>query len=226
MVEDFLEAYRHGAFPMAEPARTAGGRARMNRRIDWFIPDPRAIIPIDVPINGAGGFHIPRSLGRRLRNNPFQMRSDTAFEHVIRACAQPGPGREDSWLNERLIHAYTLLHRAGHVHSIEAWRTDLPGSPKLVGGVYGVALGSAFCAESMFCRPERGGTDASKVALAFLVRHLQRCGFTLLDAQIANQHTTRFGVVNIPNSVYQKRLRAACAERRDWCSLDPHWREV
>lgn len=219
VIEDFLGAYRHGAFPMAEPSVCLRGRPRRQRRIDWYIPDPRAIIPIDVPIDAPGGFHISRSLARRLRNNPFTMTTDAAFEPVIRACAEAAPGREDTWLDERLISAYTLLHRAGHVHSIEAW---LPGGT-LVGGVYGLVLGSAFCAESMFCRPELGGTDASKVCLAFLVRHLQQQGFELLDAQIANRHTARFGVVEIADREYQARLRHAVERRREWGEFNPSW---
>lgn len=224
VIDGFLTAYRHGAFPMAEPSVSLRGRPRRNRRIDWYIPDPRAIIAIDRPINAPGGFHIPRSLARRLRNNPFIMTSNRAFEQVMRACAAPGPGREDTWLDERLIRAYTLMHRAGFVHSIEAW---LPGEhrqpPSLVGGIYGVALGGVFCAESMFCRPQSGGTDASKVCLAFLVRHLRARSFELLDVQIVNQHTARFGVVEVPNSVYQQRLQGALDLSRIWGDLDPVW---
>ncbi|MFN7020432.1 MAG: leucyl/phenylalanyl-tRNA--protein transferase [Phycisphaerales bacterium] len=224
VIDGFLAAYRHGAFPMAEPSVSLRGLPRRHRRIDWYIPDPRAIIAIDRPINAPGGFHIPRSLARRLRNNPFVMTSDRAFGEVIRACAAPAPGREDSWLDDRLIHAYTLLHRAGHVHSIEAWLPSDSGQPSpLVGGIYGVALGGVFCAESMFCRPESGGTDASKVCLAFLVRHLRTRAYQLLDVQIANQHTARFGVVEVTNSEYQSLLRRAIDLPCNWGCLDPFW---
>ncbi len=231
VVEFFLEAYRHGAFPMAEPARAggAGSRARANR-IDWFIPDPRAVIELHAPsdlsgrsrsAHDLGGFHIPRSLLKTLRFRPFDVTTDRAFERVIRSCAEPVPGREETWLDERLIRAYIALHEHGHAHSIEAWtRPAAAGeAPQLAGGVYGVAIGSTFSAESMFCRPDRGGTNASKVALAHLVRHLRVCGFTLLDVQLRNHHTDQFGVVEISGSDYQTRLRAGLACRRTWREL-------
>lgn len=221
-VEFFLEAYRQGAFPMAEPARPArDGRRARAARIDWFIPDPRAVIELDAPARSPGdigGFHIPRSLHRRLRRRPFDITSDRAFERVIRACAEPGPGREETWLDERLIHAYIALHTHGHAHSVEAWTRpfDASESPELVGGVYGVAIGSTFAAESMFCRPDRGGTDASKVALAHLVRHLKTCGFVLLDVQLRNHHTDQFGVVEIPGADYRSRLQAGLDRACNW----------
>lgn len=229
IVETFLFAYRQGAFPMAEPSRTARGHARARRRIDWFIPDPRAIIRIDRPINAQGGFHLSRSLRRTLRRGRFVLTADRAFSEVINACAAPTvrSGRDDTWLDQRLIDAYIALHRAGHAHSVEAWLPtgESPETPPvLVGGIYGVAIGSVFCAESMFCRPELGGTDASKVCLAFLVRHLQKQAFTLLDVQIANRHTERFGVVEIAAADYLKLLAAAGDDLRSWGTLQPDWR--
>lgn len=225
VVAFFLEAYRHGAFPMAEPRRPvrAGQRPRPPR-IDWFIPDPRAVIELHAPPRSSqdlGGFHISRSLHRRLRRRPFEITSDRAFEPVIRACAEPGPGREQTWLDERLIRAYVALHEHGHAHSIEVWKRPTEGDAvaELVGGVYGVALGSTFSAESMFCRPERGGTDASKVALAHLVRHLRTCGFSLLDVQLRNHHTDQFGVVEIPAERYLARLQTGLGQVCDWRSV-------
>jgi leucyl/phenylalanyl-tRNA--protein transferase len=233
IVEFFLEAYRHGAFPMAEPAPLATATAtsrRRARRIDWFIPDPRAIVDLLAPPRAPqdlGGFHLPRSLARRLRAQPFVMTSDTAFEQVIRACAEPAPGREDTWLDDRLIHAYTRLHLHGIAHSVEAWLPPAPGdpvpTPVLVGGVYGVALGSTFSAESMFCRPNRGGTNASKFALAFLVRHLRQQGFTLLDVQLRNHHTDQFGVSEVPAREYLERLTAGLDRQLAWNALDVRW---
>lgn len=226
-VEFFLEAYRQGAFPMAEPSRPArAGRRASAPSIDWYIPDPRAIIELNTgprppEPHDLGGFHISRSLARRLRSGRFTITTDRAFEQVIRACAEPARGRDDTWLDERLIRAYTALHRAGHAHSIEVWlpAASPDASPALVGGVYGVALGAAFCAESMFCRPRMGGTDASKVALAHLVRHLRLRGFVLLDVQIRNHHTDQFGVVEIPAAVYLDRLHVAMARPVSWGEL-------
>jgi leucyl/phenylalanyl-tRNA--protein transferase len=225
-IEDFfLEAYRHGAFPMAEPARPTGPRGRP-RRIDWFIPDPRAIIDLHASPRAKqdlGGFHIPRSLARLLRSHDFQVSSDTAFEQVIRACAEPTAGREDSWLDERLIRAYTLLHTRGHAHSVEIWRSAPRHPPTLVGGVYGVALGAVFCAESMFCRPALGGTNASKVALAYLVRHLRQQGFVLMDVQLRNHHTDQFGVATVPSREYLQRIFASSKQEIAWGSLNVRW---
>lgn len=152
------------------------------------------------------------------------MTSDTSFEQVIRACAQPTALRPESWIDERLIRAYTTLHQAGHAHSVEAWTRVAEGSDSaLVGAVYGVAVGAVFCAESMFCRPEIGGTDASKVALAYLVRHLRTCGFELMDVQLRNHHTDQFGVVEIADAEYQARLAAAADREVRWRELDPGW---
>lgn len=236
VVAFFLNAYRHGAFPMAEPERPRIGARRRGparpRRIDWYVPDPRAIIELHAPPRAPqdlGGFHIPRSLARLLRRGPFIVTSDRAFEPVIRACAEPVPefDRADSWLDEHLIEAYIALHRAGHAHSVEVWRpdpaagTDAPGV--LVGGVYGVAIGAAFCAESMFCRPALGGSGASKVALAYLVRHLRDRGYDLLDVQLRNHHTDQFGVVEIPASSYLERLGTAVNKNVEFRNIDPRW---
>lgn len=232
LVAFFLNAYRHGAFPMAEPQRPrVGARGRgasQPRRIDWYVPDPRAIIELYAPPRSPqdlGGFHIPRSLARRLRNHPFTITSDQAFEVVIKACAEPAPalGRDDSWLDDRLINAYVALHRAGHAHSVEVWRAGPDGQPALVGGVYGVSVGAAFCAESMFCRPDLGGTDASKIALTYLVRHLRERGYELLDVQIRNHHTDQFGVVDVAASSYMDRLKVACVRNLDFGTVNPHW---
>jgi leucyl/phenylalanyl-tRNA--protein transferase len=128
------------------------------------------------------------------------VRCDTAFAHVIRACAEVTPVRSDTWINEEIIAAYTALHEIGHAHSVECW---LGG--ELVGGLYGVALGGTFCGESMFSRY----TDASKVALVHLVARLRHGGFTLLDVQFATDHLRRFGVTEIPARQYLRRLNEA-----------------
>lgn len=174
-------AYRHAIFPMAD---------QDTGEILWFRPDPRAVIPLDA-------FHISRSLARTIRKGIFEVRINTNFEGVMRGCADR---REGSWIAEEFIRVYGALHRQGKAHSVEAWREG-----KLVGGAYGVALGAAFMAESMF-HYER---DASKVALAALVaRLLERC-FTLLDVQYVTPHLARFGAREIPHAAYERLLQRA-----------------
>ena len=181
-----LRAYAQGIFPMADP-RTG--------RIDYYSPDPRAVLPLD-------DFHVPKSLARVAKSGVFELRSDTAFERVIRACAEPRPDRRETWLDERLIEPYLELHRAGFAHSVEAWRDG-----ELVGGLYGVHLGGAFFGESMFSRPERGGRDSSKLCLVELVERLRAGGFRLLDTQFKTAHLARFGCVEISRKSYLARLR-------------------
>jgi leucyl/phenylalanyl-tRNA---protein transferase len=193
--ELLLRAYARGIFPMADPR--AG-------TIDWYSPDPRAVIPLDA-------FHVPRSVARVAKSARFEMRSDSEFESVIRACSESRPGRNETWLDERLIRAYLELHRSGFVHSVEAWREG-----KLVGGLYGVHLGAAFFGESMFSRPELGGRDASKVCLLWLVERLRAGRFRLLDTQFKTPHLARFGCVEISRAEYLERLEAALEHRGRW----------
>jgi len=176
-------AYRHGIFPMAD---------ERSGEVLWFRPDPRAVIPLD-------GFHVSRSLARTLRRARFEVRVDTAFETVMRGCADRPEG---SWISERFVEVYGALHRAGKAHSVEAWRDR-----RLVGGVYGLALGGAFMAESMFHRE----TDASKVALAALVGRLSERGFTVLDVQYMTPHLESLGAVEITRREYERRLERALA---------------
>jgi leucyl/phenylalanyl-tRNA--protein transferase len=176
-------AYRHGIFPMAD---------ERSCEVLWFRPDPRAVIPLD-------GFHVSRSLARTLRRGRFEVRVDTAFETVMRGCADRPEG---SWISERFVEVYGALHRAGKAHSVEAWRDR-----RLVGGVYGLALGGAFMAESMFHRE----TDASKVALAALVGRLSERGFTVLDVQYMTPHLESLGAVEITRREYERRLERALA---------------
>ena len=163
----------------------------------WFQPDPRGIIPLDE-------FRIPSSLGRRVRSGRFRITIDHCFERVMRECSVPRSAENGTWMTEELLAAYCDLHRRGAAHSIEAWRDD-----RLVGGVYGVHLGSAFFGESMFSRPEIGGTDASKVCLVHLVDRLRTHGFTLLDTQYVNEHLRQFGCREIPGSLYAHLLDSA-----------------
>jgi leucyl/phenylalanyl-tRNA--protein transferase len=186
-------AYQHGMFPMAEP-RTG--------RIGWYSPDPRGIIPLDA-------FHVPHSLRRTVRRQPFRITTDRAFERVIRACAQPRPDHGQTWINETIVSGYLALHESGLAHSVEVWMSG-PGAAgrtaeRLAGGLYGVALRGAFFGESMFSR----ATDASKVCLVHLVEHLRGRGFALLDAQFTTAHLARFGAIDVPRAEYLRRLRLA-----------------
>ena len=193
--ELLLRAYARGIFPMADP-RTG--------RIAYYSPDPRAVFPLD-------GLHVPRSLARVVRSGTFELRSDAAFAEVIARCAEPRPGRRETWLSDRLIGAYLDLHRRGFAHSVEAWRDG-----RLVGGLYGVHTGAAFFGESMFSRPELGGTDASKVCLVALVEWLRAGSFRLLDTQFSTPHLERFGCVEIARDDYLELLENALVGRGRW----------
>jgi leucyl/phenylalanyl-tRNA--protein transferase len=177
-----LTAYADGWFPMA----IAPGEIR------WYSPDPRGIIPLET-------FHVPSRLARTLRRDPFEIRIDTAFEAVIRACA----AREDedgNWIDAEIIESYTALHARGFAHSVEAWRAG-----RLVGGLYGVSLGGAFFGESMFHHV----TDASKAALVALVARLRARGFALLDTQWVTEHLRQFGAIEVPRRRYLRLLDRA-----------------
>lgn len=182
-----LRAYAAGLFPMAE-----SGDSDIIR---WVEPKRRGIMPLEA-------FHVPRSLRKTLRRAPFEITADRAFVDVMRGCAAPAPGREETWINEEIVALYAELHARGHAHSIEAWRDG-----ELVGGLYGVSLGAAFFGESMFSR----ATDASKVALVHLVARLRAGGYVLLDAQFLTQHLARFGAVEIPRTRYMRLLADALA---------------
>jgi leucyl/phenylalanyl-tRNA--protein transferase len=193
--ELLLAAYARGIFPMADPD---------SGRIEWYSPDPRAVFPLD-------RFHVPKSVARAVRSGRFELATDTAFEAVMRECAAPGPGRERTWIDERLVEAYVGLHRLGAAHSVEAWRDG-----RLVGGLYGVHLGGAFFGESMFSRAESGGTDASKVCLVRLVEILRAHAFRLLDTQFWTPHLARFGCTRIRRAHYLELLAEALEVRADW----------
>jgi leucyl/phenylalanyl-tRNA---protein transferase len=192
-----LTAYSRGIFPMAE--------RRDDPNLFWVSPETRGILPLDK-------FHVSHRLARTVRSDRFEVRIDTSFTEVMRACAAPAPGREESWINDEIVAVYTALHKRGHAHSVECWREG-----HLVGGLYGVSLAAAFFGESMFMR-ER---DASKVALVHLVARLIRGGFTLLDAQFLTEHLARFGAVAIPRSAYMKRLAAALTDEADFYCPEP-----
>ena len=168
--------------------------------IYWYDPDPRAILPLDK-------FHGPRRLARRVRKGDFKIKVDFAFEAVITACAQPAPGREVTWINDEIIASYCELHQLGFAHSVETW---IDG--ELVGGLYGVSIRGFFAGESMFSH----ATDASKIALVHLVKHLRRRNFALLDTQFTTAHLRRFGAIEISRTEYQRRLVAALRVETDF----------
>lgn len=190
--EILLRAYAEGLFPMAE--------RRGDPMLYWVSPEKRGILPLDE-------FHVPQRLARTVRSRRFTVTADHAFADVMRACAAPAPGREESWINDEILRLYTALHVGGHAHSIECWRDD-----ELVGGLYGVRLGAAFFGESMFST-ER---DASKVALVHLVDTLTRGGFVLLDTQFITAHLAQFGAVEIPRAQYLARLNQALSRDAIW----------
>ncbi|NBB97633.1 MAG: leucyl/phenylalanyl-tRNA--protein transferase [Alphaproteobacteria bacterium] len=182
-----LEAYRLGTFPMAE--------SREGRALYWFDPVQRGIIPLD-------GFHLSRSLARHIRDMSWQVTLNADFEGVIDGCAD----RDSTWINAEITDLFTALNRSGHAHSLEIWDAGA-----LIGGIYGLTIGGVFCGESMFSRRP----NASKVALAYLVAHLRRCGFVLFDTQYLNDHLARLGGVEIPRMEYRKLLAQALKVKGD-----------
>lgn len=176
-----LKGYACGIFPWSVSPVT------------WWSPDPRAIFELD-------GLYISRRLARTIRKNQFQIRFDTAFHQVITECAQPRSEQNGVWITDEFMDAYMQLFRAGYAHSVECWQGD-----ELVGGIFGVAVGGFFAGESMFHRV----SDASKIALHFLIERLRVCGFKLFDIQVITDHTHRMGAVEISRSEYLSRLREA-----------------
>lgn len=183
-------AYRTGIFPMSD--------ARDDPEIFWVEPRKRAILPLD-------GFRLSHSLARTLRRGRFAVTCNAAFDAVIDACAAPRPEAPDTWISERIAGSYRLLHRQGLAHSIECWAPRPDGGRDLVGGLYGVGFDRVFCGESMFSRR----TDASKVALAWLIAALRRAGAELLDCQFMTDHLASLGAVEIPQKQYLMLLKAA-----------------
>ncbi|GAA4533918.1 leucyl/phenylalanyl-tRNA--protein transferase [Chelativorans composti] len=180
-----LRAYASGIFPMAE--------REDDPEVFWVRPEKRGIIPLDA-------FHVPRSLQKFMRRNPFEVRYDYDFEGVISGCAEKTPDREETWINAPIREAYTRLFELGFCHTVEAWRDG-----RLVGGLYGVSLGRAFFGESMFSRE----TNASKVCLVHLVERLREKGFVLLDTQFTTEHLKRFGAIDVPRKRYEGMLAKA-----------------
>jgi len=181
-----IDAYAHGIFPWFSKGDP----------VLWWCPDPRMVLFVSE-------FHVSKSLGRVLRSGRMRVTFDTALADVMAGCAQTVEGRESTWITENMIEAYTALATRGIAHSVETWMSD-----ELVGGLYGVALGRMFFGESMFTRQ----SNASKVALVELVRHLDRWGFEMIDCQMPTGHLTSFGAREIPRTEFLERLRGLVAQ--------------
>lgn len=188
-----LQAYAAGIFPMAE--------RRDDPEVFWVDPRRRGVLPLD-------GFHLSRSLARRLRRMPHEMRLNTAFAQVMQACGD----RDETWINPPIYEVFQQLHAHGYAHSLEIWQEEA-----LVGGVYGLAIGGLFCGESMFSRR----TDASKMALAYLVDRLRQGGFTLFDTQFLTDHLASLGAVEVSRTEYHRRLRAAISREASFLAPEP-----
>ncbi len=182
---ELLDCYRRGVFPMAD--------SRDDPRVFLLDPDERGIIPLD-------GLHISRSLRKFMKKMPFTVTFDVAFSEVISKCAETAPDRENTWINGGIEYLYGRLHSMGHAHSVEIWENR-----ELVGGLYGVCIGGAFFGESMFSRR----TNASKVALVYLVERLNTAGYQLLDTQFITDHLRTMGAVEIPRIEYHALLKEA-----------------
>lgn len=185
--EELLLAYRLGIFPMAE--------SRNAEEVLWIRPHERGIIPLKT-------FHVPRRLARVVRSDRFTVTVDRAFSEVIHGCAESRPDRRDTWINDAIIEVFETLYHRGIAHSIEVWRGE-----SLKGGLYGLAIGGAFFAESKFSREK----EASKVALVHLAAHLKAGGFKLLDAQFPNPHLDQFGAIAVSEERFQQLLSEALA---------------
>ncbi len=191
-VDELIKAYTLGYFPMA--------RAREDAAVVWVLPEERGVINL-------GDARAPKRLLRFVKTEPFEIRVNSAFPAVIAACADETPARPDTWINDAIVEAYTELHYRGVAHSVECWRDGA-----LVGGLYGLALGAAFCGESMFSRTR----DASKVAMVHLMARLKIGGFDFIDAQFYNEHLEQFGLIGVPNDDYQVQLRSALSREADF----------
>jgi leucyl/phenylalanyl-tRNA---protein transferase len=189
-----IEAYRRGIFPWYGEGQP----------ILWWSPDPRMVLYPD-------GLKIARSLAKRLRRRDYEIRVDTAYADVMRACAEPRTGQDGTWITQDMLQAYAVLHRKGYAHSVETWVDG-----ELAGGLYGIAIGRAFFGESMFAR----ATDASKIALVHLARQLHRWRFGMIDCQMATRHLASLGSIEIPRGQFVRAL----AQLVNYPSLTGTWR--
>ncbi len=181
-----LNAYQHGIFPWYTEGEP----------ILWWSPDPRCVLfPEKLKIS--------RSLRKTLRKKLFEVRMDTAFEAVMRACAENRPNQKGTWITEDILQAYVNMHQLGFAHSVECWQDG-----QLAGGLYGMAIGKVFFGESMFSRK----TDASKVAMVYLCEYLKQHGFRLIDSQVYTQHLESLGAELIPRTRFVELLKKYCWE--------------
>lgn len=185
--ELLLGAYAAGVFPM--------GETRDDPEVYWVDPDQRGVLPMD-------GFHLSRSLARRMRTGRYRATLNVAFEDIITGCAN----RDETWINGTIRALVSALHDMGHAHAFAVWDDN-----DLVGGMYGITIGAAFFGESMFSNT----TDGSKMTLAWAMDHLRRCGFTLFDTQFLTPHLASLGGIEIPRNVYRARLASALQHRAD-----------
>ena len=184
-VERLLSAYRSGIFPWYSHGQP----------ILWWSPNPRTVLSLSA-------LHVSRSLRKSLKRADYEVRFDTAFDDVVRQCAKPRKDGLGTWITDEMRNAYLRLHKLGHAHSIEVWHDG-----QLIGGVYGVSLGRIFFGESMFSRRE----DASKIALVYLVRQLQKWEFALIDCQVYSEHLGSLGAELMPRERYVEVLQTVCA---------------
>lgn len=190
--EMILAAYAQGIFPMAEDKNSPC--------YDFYRPNMRAQLSIP-------DIHIPQKLLKRIKQSPYDIRIDTAFIDIIDACADSYKERETTWINDIIRNVFIELHNMGYAHSVEAWHEN-----KLVGGLYGLTIGSVFCGESMFSRAD----DASKIALVHLCARLQKGGFTILDTQFVNDHLKQFGVYEILQEEYEELIQTQMKKPADF----------
>lgn len=191
-----LKAYTCGIFPMAESAD--------DPQLYWIEPQARGVLPLD-------GVEIPKRLQRTIRQQPYEVRVDTDFDGVITGCAASRPGRRTTWINDRIRKLYRELHRLGYCHTVEAWKDG-----RLVGGLYGVALGGAFFGESMFSEMR----DASKIALVYLCARLIHGGFVMLDTQFVTDHLRQFGTIEVERNEFHSQLERALRTDGDFFRLE------
>jgi len=184
-LDTILEAYTKGIFPMAD--------SHNDKHVNWIKPKYRGIIPLK-------SFHISKSLRRVLRKEDYEIRIDSNFEEVIAQCSKINTIRENTWINKEIIDIFKELFYLGYVHTVETWRKE-----KLIGGLYGLSLGGAFFGESMFSI----SSNASKIALCYLVANMKKCNYKLLDTQFLTDHLKQFGGIEITHEEYLKRLGEA-----------------
>ncbi len=190
--EMILAAYAQGIFPMAEDKNSP--------YYDFYRPDMRAQLSIP-------HLHIPKKLLKRVKQAPYEIKIDTAFIDTIDSCADSYKGRTDTWINKTIRDVFIELHHQGHAHSIECWQNG-----KLIGGLYGLAIGAVFCGESMFSKAD----DASKIALVHLCARLDKGGFTILDTQFTNPHLEQFGIYEIPQKEYEDLIKIEMNKTADF----------